>query len=239
MYFSVMMSFSVGDAIAGFAVARAHAVQRRRCRRLVVRLERRLGDDQLRFVVRDDRLAERRVVGSARPDDLRDRRRHRVARRDVEPAEAALRVLAEIVGETRIVLRLHDVHERGPATRSRPNDVFWNCAHMLRSDVADECAVFQSFAGDADALPRFGQRARVLRVAQLLDLMQVDARLERVRGLDPLRRVAAVDQIVRQRVPCRRAPMSAIALSSSASRSAYTCICGSNFGVVFAPTASA
>src|SRR5438034_4704043 len=32
-----------------------------------------------------------------------------------------------------------------PATRSLPNDETWNCAHMLRSDVALEFFVFQSF----------------------------------------------------------------------------------------------
>src|ERR1051325_5460811 len=36
--------------------------------------------------------------------------------------------------------------KRAPATRSLPKDDFWNCAHMLRSDVAPVWYVLKSFA---------------------------------------------------------------------------------------------
>src|SRR5438552_703982 len=55
----------------------------------------------------------------------------------------------------------------------------------------------------AAPLRRLGQRARILRAAELLDLVKGDARLERVRGLNPFRRAAAVDQV---ECPRARAP---------------------------------
>src|ERR1700720_2028251 len=40
-----------------------------------------------------------------------------------------------------------------PATRSAPKDETWNCAHILRSEVAELCAVLKSLAGAL--IPRF------------------------------------------------------------------------------------
>src|SRR5213075_1130578 len=110
MYFSVMMSLSVGTAMSALPYRLRTLCSAVAAVATFPVCNDALGDDELILIVRDDRLAEG-WIGRAAAGEWRYGVQIRRANCRVEAAKAAVWILAEVSGQPRIALRLHDVDE--------------------------------------------------------------------------------------------------------------------------------
>ena len=149
MYFSVMMSVSVGLRDRRLAVARAHDVERRR-RPTRLSFVWNAASAMINCVSSYVMIGWRNVGSFVRraEDRARSIRRGR-PRRDVVPAIRAVRILRRSRSASAwIVLRVHDVHEGRAGDEILAERRVLELRPHVALRRADECAVFQSFAGE-------------------------------------------------------------------------------------------